>query len=550
MHRRPLRPVESYHDRQILIDKLLAEKRPFPPRVIICGPKNSGKSTFGRLLVNAMVSRSGSGLPFNSSAQTDGVAFLDLDPGQPEYSPPGEISLVHLRAPNLGSPFTHPVVLSDSGDRLIRAHHLGSPSPHNISEHYLKCVQDLLDRYQELLVPFPTCPLVINCAGWILGAGLDILQSLIEMVQSGDIVYTSTRGPHDVVDTLSDSAQRARNSLHLVASQDFAIATRTSAGLRTMQTLSYFHLDKPEAGNLRWDAAPLSERQPLVVHWAGDKQALFAVMVLDGSLDPETMTAILSGNTVGVVAIEDTSSFLYPTKAEENDKPEDRQLLITENGTENGNHDAQDLKASSRSSQAASVNESETEQENSLVAGMAMVRANQHSSIDSISTDGGQDTTNFDHSFIARNSADIPYVSKQNRFTGPLDPTKSFSLGQALVSGIDLKEKCFRLITPIPSSTFAALHQQGKTIILVRGNLDTPTWVAREDWEKGATLRRKLRKEDPEAADRFDAQDAVEWAAGRPHISALEDRVKSVSAKVWRVRRDQKPTRGPGDYSD
>ena len=48
-----------------------------PPSVVVCGPKNAGKSTLARYLLNALL------------ASNRRVVFLDADPGQCEFSPPG-----------------------------------------------------------------------------------------------------------------------------------------------------------------------------------------------------------------------------------------------------------------------------------------------------------------------------------------------------------------------------------------------------------------------------------------------------------------------------
>lgn len=52
-----------------------------PLAVAVTGSKGCGKSAFARLLVNALLTRQQGG--------SDGVvAYLDLDPGQPEFTPP------------------------------------------------------------------------------------------------------------------------------------------------------------------------------------------------------------------------------------------------------------------------------------------------------------------------------------------------------------------------------------------------------------------------------------------------------------------------------
>ncbi|XP_065003146.1 polynucleotide 5'-hydroxyl-kinase NOL9 isoform X2 [Musa acuminata AAA Group] len=52
-----------------------------PPITLVCGPGNSGKSTFSRLLLNTLLHR------------YKRVGYLDTDVGQPEFTPPGCLSL-------------------------------------------------------------------------------------------------------------------------------------------------------------------------------------------------------------------------------------------------------------------------------------------------------------------------------------------------------------------------------------------------------------------------------------------------------------------------
>ena len=56
-----------------------------PPIVVICGAKNCGKTTFSRHLMNVMLQ--------NDTHTYTKVAYLDTDVGQPEFTPPGFLSL-------------------------------------------------------------------------------------------------------------------------------------------------------------------------------------------------------------------------------------------------------------------------------------------------------------------------------------------------------------------------------------------------------------------------------------------------------------------------
>lgn len=71
-----------------------------PSRILVKGPKKSGKSTFCRVLLNNLlrkwVLRAVTTPPtIEHHSRYRSVAFLDCDLGQPEFSPPGLISL-HL----------------------------------------------------------------------------------------------------------------------------------------------------------------------------------------------------------------------------------------------------------------------------------------------------------------------------------------------------------------------------------------------------------------------------------------------------------------------
>jgi polynucleotide 5'-hydroxyl-kinase GRC3/NOL9 len=68
--------------------------------VQIQGPKNVGKSVLGRLTLNRLLSP-----PLSAAATTAAsrrVAWLETDVGQPEFGPPGFVSLFVFDQPQLG----------------------------------------------------------------------------------------------------------------------------------------------------------------------------------------------------------------------------------------------------------------------------------------------------------------------------------------------------------------------------------------------------------------------------------------------------------------
>ncbi|CAL5045617.1 unnamed protein product [Urochloa decumbens] len=143
----------------------LVSSDPTPPVVVVCGPKNSGKSTFSRILLNALLPRHGK------------VGYLDTDVGQPEFAPPGCLSfhvvdeaITDLLNPNLRE--------------AERCCFFGDTSSKRDPEAYLNCLFQLYDYFvgkyrcneKEML------PLIVNTPGWVKGAGFDMLVEMLRYI--------------------------------------------------------------------------------------------------------------------------------------------------------------------------------------------------------------------------------------------------------------------------------------------------------------------------------------------------------------------------------
>ena len=516
--------MQPFSDRQLLTTKLLTSQSSRPTSLIVCGPKNSGKSTFCRMLVNAMLTRHPAHTYTSGTTSIDNcVALVDLDPGQPEYSPPGELSLILMRSCILGPPFTHPMVVQGSGNTLVRAHHVGSISPRDDPSYYVKCALDLLNQYRKLITRYPSCPLIVNSAGWVQGIGLEVLLDIIKAQKFNDVVYTSTRGPEEDVGLLKEVAELSGACVHFLDSQKTQFITRTASDLRQMQSMSYFHLDEPELDNLRWNVTPLTEHLPLIVHWAGVKQALFAIIQLIDFINPEDLLMLLDCSIVGLVVLEDKAAMPEDTK--------NRESCKTDALPEQPAGGKTDCFASARM-QSSSDSDSDSESLASSIS--SNLHGKQISQIATApSTDNASSGDHLNHPSVLRNSMGMPYLASRDGIA-LVDPSRSYSLGQALIRGIDTKSKCFQLLTPVPWQILKGLHEQKRRIVLVKGNLGTPGWAFQEEWERGAALRQWLRKEHPDDADIMDAEDGRECAERNPYVSAT-DRAssRSATARVW-----------------
>lgn len=268
--------------------------RTFSPLLMICGPKGSGKSTFSRIVTNKLVTRCDG----TKGRIWPAVAVLDIDPGQPEFSPPGVISLVTLDQPTLAPPFCHPTLVPKF---LKRSHAVASVTPATDVEHYRACVVDLFNTYKSICFNYP---LVINTPGWIQGSGLTLLTDLISEIRPTEVIYMSEDGPQDTVQSLKSASQHILFST--LPSQSTEYASRTALHLRHMQAMSYLHLDE----HLQWNPAPLSSTPPTMVRYGADGGGILAVLCYGYQPEPELLAEAIDGTIVAIVAVENSSVLL------------------------------------------------------------------------------------------------------------------------------------------------------------------------------------------------------------------------------------------------
>ncbi|KAG6224106.1 hypothetical protein E4U26_003973 [Claviceps purpurea] len=268
----------------------------------ICGPKSAGKSTFARLLTNRLLT--------TSLGDSKAVMVLDLDPGQPEFAPPGTLSLIRVSLPNLGVPFTH-TSFGDPGNTIVRCHALASVTPASSPDLFIACAIDLYEFYQRL---HRKCPLIINTPGWILGTGLDLLVALITKLRPTQVIYMSEEGPTDVVETLQEAT---RHEFSTLPSQPSDVMSRTSAHFRSMQMMSYFHSQvlpvesrtAKKTSSLKWLAQPLSHTRPYVVQYEGSTQGILGILSYDCQTPPNLLADSINGAILAIVEIEASTAF-------------------------------------------------------------------------------------------------------------------------------------------------------------------------------------------------------------------------------------------------
>nr|XP_039272952.1 polynucleotide 5'-hydroxyl-kinase NOL9-like [Styela clava] len=131
------------------------------PVILTAGGKSTGKSTFNRFLVNKLL----------QSPWCTKICFLECDIGQPEFTPPGFVSVTEVSSPILGPPFTHiksPLYSVYYGD--INA--AGEP------DRYIESIREVFSTVQHSGIP-----VVVNTMGWNRGMGLNLLLDTLHIVK-------------------------------------------------------------------------------------------------------------------------------------------------------------------------------------------------------------------------------------------------------------------------------------------------------------------------------------------------------------------------------
>ncbi|KAI9373292.1 hypothetical protein BJX61DRAFT_390822 [Aspergillus egyptiacus] len=473
-------------------------------QVLICGPKASGKSTFSRYLLNHLLSPA----PQTESNyfNTDGAAFLDLDPGQPEFSPMGQIYLAHLRSPVFGPPFTHPSLDSARDGTIVRAHHIGATSPKEDPDHYVLAATNLMEQYRALLATYPQCPLIINYPGWIFGLGLEVATYLVRSLGLSDVVYMSEKGPMEVVEPLSQAAHAAGTPLTILPSQPTEFVSRSSAQLRSMQMQSYFHMTQPK--NLSqplWLETPVFNNRPFRVRYAGPGQGIHGVMVLGSQISPDLLAESLEGAVVGVVAVESANAlpppFHPPPSTETNNSPDE-----TSPEDEDDAEQTSDVDMTSNPDTTTNNpdDNNDNDSNNSIIPAL------------------------LSHTTPTKES--LPYLSPNPGSSTPLHPHSSHSLGLALIRSINKATQTLDLLTPISPSTLAQALEQGQAIVLVRGVIDSPNWAVSEEYYAARAAERRFRRRSMPKTKTTDGESEGGLEGGEEEkkrvLAALKERIR------------------------
>jgi polynucleotide 5'-hydroxyl-kinase GRC3/NOL9 len=261
------------------------------PKILTCGQKGVGKSTFCQFLVNSFI-------------RHKPVTYLETDPGQPSFSPPGLASIHSLTTPILSPPFARSGISS-----VQRCHHIGNISPRDNPRHFIDCITDLLSHDSR------DAPTIINTPGWTKGTGYELLTSLIDIARPDFIIVLSTPGKDSLARSLHPLASNCQSHVLVVESTNTIspAVPLTAADLRTLWIISYFH----RTGRDRWDfATHLTAWKPWMVKFSGEDRGIWAVAIQGEELLLEDILLAINGTMVAITISSATTVEEVSTTAE------------------------------------------------------------------------------------------------------------------------------------------------------------------------------------------------------------------------------------------
>lgn len=269
----------------------------YDTRIMVLGGKNSGKSTFLRLLLEKFTQDIRA-----STTSQDELVYLDLDPGQPEYSLPDSISLNKL----IPKPITLGQHLCQGSNfQTLLQFYIGSSSPQDEPASYLNSVDKLIDYLEEQTF-FGTS--LLNLPGWIKGFGMQILNHIIKKYKPTHLVFLETANSKRHLDelTIPQSFSTSLRDAYLpevvripAHNLNHASPARFHASqLRTFKVLALFH----KQTQFDYDFAPLLKSAPLQISYGGDKCGIQGIRfpMEFQNLNPQDIRSSLEGAVVGI----------------------------------------------------------------------------------------------------------------------------------------------------------------------------------------------------------------------------------------------------------
>ncbi|SCU84845.1 LAFA_0D12354g1_1 [Lachancea sp. 'fantastica'] len=268
-------------------------------RVMVLGGKNSGKSTFLRLLLQRFL--------HVDNEDDESIFYLDVDPGQTEYSGPDCISLSSVQKDlELGNP------LGQSRNLPIVERYVGTNSPSAYPTKYLAEITELIESFSNEVHMGTT---VLNVPGWVKGFGIQIVNNIISRFKPTHILLLGSVAKNRSLlnelqmDKRFSTPQRENYETKVDfidgyhgSSTDFSLKARIQPyHMRQFRLLSHFHRVRSLSHNIEYDFTPLMKQSPFRVSFgtSGPVRA-FKLPTSGDKWTDSNIKDMLEGTIVGI----------------------------------------------------------------------------------------------------------------------------------------------------------------------------------------------------------------------------------------------------------
>ncbi|KAG0667699.1 Polynucleotide 5'-hydroxyl-kinase grc3 [Maudiozyma exigua] len=297
-------------DWQTVIDNLFIsfKNQEYDMRIMVIGGKNSGKSTILRVLQETFMNKTilnDDGTTFKSQ---EDILYMDLDPGQPEYSDPECISLTQI------SPTQVPLLgqhLAQTSYIKLQQHYYGSSSPQDEPSLYLEQINDLMKYFEERESMGTT---LLNLPGWIKGFGMTIVNSVIRLFKPTHIICidpskldSELQIPPEFSNPFQLNYKPVIYNINSISSHSKLTQTYqprfNAIQIRTTKMLMALHrMRSTEFDQLKYDFTPLLLQRPIRIS-LGSGSGIHGIQFQRdlGDLGDDNIRGALEGTIVGLL---------------------------------------------------------------------------------------------------------------------------------------------------------------------------------------------------------------------------------------------------------
>lgn len=196
-----------------------------PKIIMVIGNKNTGKSTFSKTLLNSFLLQN----------QGTKLSYLDIDPGQAEFSAPYSLTLAEELATTFGMNIPSRKVTNN--ERI--SHYFGFTTPIHQPDQYIALIQTFFNHYIQFHKPKGN-HLIINTPGWIKGYGKEILMEITSLINPDYLVLLSNS-----LNLSSPENSEVLNDLKfqqsIICPGIYQTSKYSASQLRLFNKLLYFH---------------------------------------------------------------------------------------------------------------------------------------------------------------------------------------------------------------------------------------------------------------------------------------------------------------------